>query len=86
MAGPIAKLLEVNMFIDVGILIRKKQMEDGKVHRYIDQVCFYYREDGKNITFPAVLNGQLVEKNLPNPVLEKFKRMEILPFTCKGGN
>ena len=77
---------DIYMFIDVGILIRKKQMEDGKVHRYIDQVCFFYREDGKNITFPAVLNGKLVEKNLPNPVLEKFERMEILPFTCKGGN
>ena len=77
---------DIYMFIDVGILIRKKQMEDGKVHRYIDQVCFFYREDGKNTTFPAVLNGKLVEKNLPNPVLEKFERMEILPFTCKGGN
>jgi pilus assembly protein CpaF len=77
---------DIYMFIDVGILIRKKQMEDGKVHRYIDQVCFFYREDGKNKTFPAVLNGKLVEKNLPNPVLEKFERMEILPFTCKGGN
>ena len=77
---------DIYMFIDVGILIRKKQMEDGKVHRYIDQVCFFYREDGKNTTFPAVLNGKLIEKNLPNPVLEKFERMEILPFTCKGGN
>ena len=77
---------DIYMFIDVGILIRKKQMEDGKVHRYIDPVCFFYRKDGKNTTFPAVLNGKLVEKNLPNPVLEKFERVEILPFTCKGGN
>ena len=74
------------MFIDVGILIRKKQMEDGKIRRYIDQICFFYRKDGCNITFPVVLNGELAEKNLPESVLEKFERMGITPFSEEGGS
>lgn len=77
---------DIFMFIDVGILIRKKQMEDGKVKRYIDQICFFYRNDGKNTTFPVVLNGELITKNLPIPVLEKFERMGITPFSEKGVN
>jgi pilus assembly protein CpaF len=74
------------MFLDVGILVRKKQMEDGKVRRYIDQVCFFYRENGMNSTFPIVLDGELVDKNLPMAVLAKFERMGIDPFLCEGGN
>ncbi|RDY32119.1 ATPase, T2SS/T4P/T4SS family [Lachnotalea glycerini] len=77
---------DIFMFLDVGILIRKKQMEDGKVRRYIDQVCFFYRQDGKNYIFPIVLHGIIVEKDLPNAVLEKFERMVINPIVCEGGN
>jgi len=77
---------DIFMFIDVGILIRKKQMEDGKIKRYIDQICFFYRNDGKNTIFPVVLNGELTTKNLPIPVLEKFERMEITPFSEEGGS
>ena len=75
---------DIFMFLDVGILIRKKQMEDGKIRRYIDQVCFFYRKDGSNITFPVVLNGELKEKSLPDPVLEKFERMGIALFSEEG--
>lgn len=76
---------DIYMFIDVGILIRRKQMGDGKVRRYIDQVCFFYREDGKNLIFPVVLSGKLQSRNLPKAVLEKFERMEIAPFAYEGG-
>lgn len=70
---------DIYMFIDVGILIRKKQMEDEKVRRYIDQVCFFYREDGKNLIFSVVLNGKLQNENLPEAVAKKFKFMDIIP-------
>jgi pilus assembly protein CpaF len=76
---------DIFMFLDVGILIRKKQMEDGKLRRYLDQVCFFYRNEGCNLTFPVVLNGELKEKSLPEPVLEKFSRVGIAPFGEKGG-
>lgn len=71
---------DIYMFIDLGILIRKKQMSDGRLRRYIDQVCFFYREDGNNIIFPMVLNGELVKENIPKAIIEKFERMEIKPF------
>lgn len=77
---------DIYMFIDVGILIRKKQMRDGKVRRYIDQVCFFYRENGNNIIFPMVLNGELVKENIPKAIMEKFEQMEIKPFESEGGN
>lgn len=77
---------DIYMFIDVGILIRKKQMRDGKVRRYIDQVCFFYRENGNNMIFPMVLNGELVKENIPKAIMEKFERMEIKPFGSEGGN
>ncbi|WP_039656524.1 ATPase, T2SS/T4P/T4SS family [Clostridium tyrobutyricum] len=77
---------DIYMFIDVGILIRKKQMRDGKVRRYIDQVCFFYRENGNNIIFPMVLNGEIVKENIPKTIMEKFERMEIKPFESEGGN
>ena len=77
---------DIFMFLDVGILIRKKQMENGKIRRYIDQVCFFFRAGGKNTTFPVVLNGELVDKNFPNAVLEKFERMKIDPFSKEGGS
>ncbi|AND85534.1 pilus assembly protein [Clostridium tyrobutyricum] len=77
---------DIYMFIDVGILIRKKQMRDGKVRRYIDQVCFFYRENGNNIIFPMVLNGEIVKENIPKAIMEKFERMEIKPFESEGGN
>lgn len=75
---------DIFMFIDVGILIRKKQMEDGSIRRYMDQICFFYRENGINVSFPVVLNGSIVDQNLPKAILEKFERMNICPW--EGGD
>ena len=36
---------DIYQALDVGILIRKRRNEDGVVYRYIDQVCFFYREN-----------------------------------------
>ncbi len=77
---------DIYMFLDVGVLIRKKLMKDGKVRRYIDQVCFFYRNDSRNIIFPVVLNGELIEHCFPRPIMEKFERMEVNPFEQEGGN
>lgn len=52
---------------DVGIFNSKETDGGRQIRRYIDQVCFFYRKDGSNITFPVVLNGELKEKSLPDP-------------------
>lgn len=70
--------------VNVGILIRKVQ-EDGKdIRRYIDQLCFYSREDAKNCVYMIVKNGKTVSRELPVDICEKFKRAHISePFRCE---
>ena len=45
---------DIYSFIDVGILVRRRGWEDSmeryQISRYIDQVCFFSREDGKVIS------------------------------------
>lgn len=77
---------DIYMFLDIGILIRKKQMQDGKVRRYIDQVCFFDRVEGNNVIFPIVLNGRLLENEFPKPIMEKFERMGVKPFEGEEEN
>lgn len=70
--------------LDVGILIRKRCGEDGSSLRYIDQVCFYLRENGQNRIVMVVQNGEYVLKSMPNQVLQRFRRAEIEnPFYCE---
>ena len=59
-------------FINCGILLRKKVV-DGKIKRFVDQVCFFDRVDGKNIMSLVVEDGHLVSKDLPLNIMKKFK-------------
>lgn len=72
---------DIYMFVDVGVLIRKKVMSDGKVRRYIDQVAFFYREGAQNETVTVVLDGRLITTKLPEVIMEKFHRQELEPFS-----
>lgn len=76
---------DIYSFVDVGILIRKKENpKDGKVRRYIDQICFFYRKKEDNRVALAAANGTLLNGNLPDEILERFHREGILePFVCK---
>jgi pilus assembly protein CpaF len=77
-----AERMEYNIYdcLDVGILIRMKERQ-----RYIDQVCFFYRENGKNRSTLLVANGDIVfHDEFPDAVMEKFKKEHIEnPFYCK---
>ena len=67
--------------LDVGVLIRKKTNENGVVHRYIDQMCFYIREKGRNRIEMVVVDGKIVIKELPEAILHIFRRNDITdPF------
>lgn len=60
-------------FLDVGILVRKKEV-NKKIIRYIDQLCFYSREKGgKNIAVMIVDNGRVINKEMPSEIMNKFK-------------
>ena len=79
-----ADRLENDIFqaLDVGVLVRKRKGEDQVYHRYIDQMCFYIREEGKNRTVMMVQNGELIQREIPKSVTMIMERAGILdPFT-----
>lgn len=74
---------DIYQAMDVGVLIRKKKGAANQVYRYIDQVCFFDREDGKNRIFMAVTDGKLVLKEFPGQLLRRFERAGVEnPFVC----
>lgn len=60
---------DIYSFIDLGVLIRRKEMEDEDgsrhVRRYIDQICFFERVRQENFCHMIVEDGELVSDILP---------------------
>ena len=70
-------------FISVGVLIRQYENEQGMLERYIDQMCFYDRLDGKNDIYMLVEDGKLISRNIPKDILKRMDRAGISrPFQC----
>ena len=65
---------DVYQALDVGVLIRKGCNGQNKGCRYIDQLCFYIREQGKNRIEMLVYDGKRVLKELPEAVMYNFLR------------
>ena len=63
--------------LDVGVLVRKKTDEDGITRRYIDQMCFYTREKGKNGIEMVVFDGKCVLQKMPDSIQHIFHRSGI---------
>ena len=80
-------------FVDVGIMLKKKEMEDKSVHRWIDKVCFYIRGTDKNRVVMVCDNGQLITEDtpsgkrpvaLPEDVIKKMRFVDIdNPYECE---
>lgn len=68
---------DVYSYVDVGILLRKKLRDDGRVYRYMDQVCFFLRENSKNMVHMQVLDGNLLVKELPERMVYRMMRAGI---------
>lgn len=62
---------DVYSFINVGVLIRKT-IKDGKIRRYIDQICVFDRYCKNNICVMIVDDGQMLEYQLPPNIVKKF--------------
>ena len=72
-------------YVNVGILIRRGVQPDGSVRRYIDQLCFYSRQGQENQVYMIVKDGELVSKELPTDICQKFKNAGIRePYACPG--
>ncbi len=64
-------------FIDIGILLRIREMPDGICRRYIDQMCFFDRENGENRIHILAEDGRMQEKRIPDSVKRKMHRAGI---------
>lgn len=73
---------DIYQALDIAILIRKKKKEDGTIYRYIDQVCFFLREQEKNHIVMVVSNGNLLCHSLPKGILQRFEREGIKQPFC----
>jgi pilus assembly protein CpaF len=64
---------DVYAFFDVAVLIRKS-IKNGKIFRYIDQLCFFSREEKQgNVIAMVVDNGKVVSHELPTEIMRKFE-------------
>jgi pilus assembly protein CpaF len=64
---------DVYAFLDVAVLIRKS-IKNGKIFRYIDQLCFFSREEKQgNVIAMVVDNGKVVSHELPTEIMRKFE-------------
>lgn len=70
-------------FISVGVLLRQYQNENGMLERYIDQMCFFDRDSGKNAIYMLVEDGKQVSDEIPADILRRLQRAGIEePFHC----
>ena len=70
-------------YVNVGILIRRVEEADGRMWRYIDQLCFYSRENQKNRIYMIVKDGEVISKELPEGIRKKMQYVGIEdPFCC----
>lgn len=75
---------DIYQALDVGLLVRKRRREDNSVYRYIDQMCFFLREQGKNQIVMAVSDGKFILKEFPQQIQRHFQRADIEnPFYCR---
>ncbi len=75
---------DIYQALDVGVLLRKKRVTDAegeRTVRYIDQMCFFLREQNENKIVMVVKDGEFVLEKLPASVASRFMRAGIYePF------
>lgn len=75
---------ELHECIDVGVLIKAREGLDGRKHRCVDQVCFFYRDKGQNKSAVVVQGGKLVKEMIPEAKVLKLKLAQIHdPYVCE---
>lgn len=65
---------QVHNDVGIAVLLKKKNMSDQQVKRYIDQICFYYRQDETNGKALIVEDGILYPERIPDFIQHKIER------------
>lgn len=60
-------------YVNIGVLMKMKTTLNGKVFRYIDQVCFFSRESGTNNAVLVVEKGKLHKDRIPQDARERIE-------------
>ena len=65
----------LHSYVNLSVLLRLKVSPDGKVKRYIDQVCFFSRDDisNENIAILVVKDGNLLKDKIPSEVRARIE-------------
>lgn len=70
-------------YVNVGILIKRYEDEEGKIHRKIEQLCFFNRDAHKNECCMIFEDGEMVSKEIPEEIVRKMRDKGIEnPFKC----
>lgn len=70
-------------YVNTGILIRRVQEPDGRIRRFIDQLCFYSRQEHENRIYMIVEDGEVVSRELPPEITKRMGYAGIRnPFVC----
>lgn len=71
---------DVYAFLDVAVLIGKT-IQNGRIIRRIDQICFFSRENGENTYSLVADDGKIISHEIPNEIKKKFETYNVeTPF------
>ena len=77
----------LHKYVNVSVLLKVKADKEGKIIRYIDQVCFFSREKETNHAVLVVENGKLHKERIPATVRERVEaELGNDMFAYYGGN
>lgn len=73
----------VYRYVNVGFLIRRYEDKQGQIHRCIDQLCFYERNEHKNKCHMIIDDGEIVSRDIPEDIVKQMQIKHIKdPFVC----
>lgn len=76
---------DIYSFINVGVLLRKRIMDNKVVTRFIDQICMFDRIKEGNVKKLVAEGGSFISGDIPDNLLKKFKALGIQnPYTIKS--
>ena len=64
---------DIYSFLNVGILLCKKATGNGKVFRFVDQICLFDRIGEENRKYLIVENGKVVSREISENIRKKFQ-------------
>lgn len=76
----------LHSYVNMSVLLKLKTLPNGKIRRYIDQICFFSREDigDKNKAVLVVDRGILQKDKIPTEVRERIEELIGQDMFCQS--